>query len=728
MYSDTCVIISPKHFATKAYAELIASMYDMDMYTTQEAACLSLSRYTRFILGADPDTFLASYIRYKYPKTTMGIVAPYDGVLLAKQIDALASKKIAKLIVPTEKAKRGLSSVSSDILVLPPVTQSLYSTLVVGLSIHDPNWLGVIGQFKKEEQFGILAPVEAAILDMLGKFPLSFGMITPKTLYRAILQSDRVIVGEQQEVQYVRNIAALYGKAVYTTSEFANSGSVEEEARSKKVNWNSLVPSKKAPHSAVLSIGTSLKPLTKLLIKFPTRNRPDKFYRILHDYFRFLSGRNQVHFLVNIDVDDKDMPPKEVNKKLKKLLQVAPKGTSYDIHVGNSRTKVEAINIGMDDVTFEYDVVLLASDDMFPVMQGYDDYILQCMENYFPDTDGVTWFNDGYVGNRLNTLVCMGKAYYDRFDYIYHPTYKSLWCDNEFMCVSGMQARHAYIDNIIIRHEHPANTGEVKMDSLYNKNDKHYHVDRGVFESRKDSNFDCKPRKVLSILIPTLVNRRDMRVALVAKLVQQAKTVAVEDTIEILLDEDRGEKTIGDKRTSLIQRASGEYIMFIDDDDDVADNYVESIVAACSNGLYDVVSFGGLVLNQDGTAKAFVHSLRYSEYSEDKKLYYRPPNHLNAVKRSIAEKFTFSSKNYGEDTDYAMYLAENKLLKSEKFLPYTLYQYRINPTGTCATEGVPEQPHVPATQRYIKGPVKMESSGGTRKSASRKRKRTRREV
>ena len=49
----------------------------------------------------------------------------------------------------------------------------------------------------------------------------------------------------------------------------------------------------------------------------------------------------------------------------------------------------------------------------------------------YPDTDGVLWFNDGFQGNRLNTLCILGKKYYERFNYIYHPDYISLYCDEE---------------------------------------------------------------------------------------------------------------------------------------------------------------------------------------------------------------------------------------------------------------------------------------------------------
>jgi hypothetical protein len=40
------------------------------------------------------------------------------------------------------------------------------------------------------------------------------------------------------------------------------------------------------------------------------------------------------------------------------------------------------------------------------------------MTKLYPDTDGVLWFNEGYLGMQNNTLSIMGKKYYDRFRFI----------------------------------------------------------------------------------------------------------------------------------------------------------------------------------------------------------------------------------------------------------------------------------------------------------------------
>ena len=131
---------------------------------------------------------------------------------------------------------------------------------------------------------------------------------------------------------------------------------------------------------------------------------------------------------------EKDCTLENVKFKNCKFLNCQFKNVEF--FYGNSKSKIEAVNADMDKVG-DWDVLLLASDDMIPQVKNYDEIIIQKMNEFFPDTDGVLWFNDG---NRkdLNTLCILGKKYYNRLNYIYYPEYKSTWCDNEFTDVGNI--------------------------------------------------------------------------------------------------------------------------------------------------------------------------------------------------------------------------------------------------------------------------------------------------
>ena len=221
----------------------------------------------------------------------------------------------------------------------------------------------------------------------------------------------------------------------------------------------------------------------KILIKFPTRNRPAQFFKVLDMYYSMLSDIDNTEFCISIDEDDIVMNNDTILDKLDSYRNLI-------WYVGNNTSKIEAINSDMEDFQ-DFDIILLASDDMIPQVMGYDDIIRQNMEKYYPDTDGILWFYDGKRKN-LNTLCILGKKYYDRFGYIYHPSYKSFYCDDEFTQVGNILKKQTFIDNVIIEHRHPDNTLGLDTDELYIKNSKYYPIDHKMFQIRKKNKFGLK--------------------------------------------------------------------------------------------------------------------------------------------------------------------------------------------------------------------------------------------
>jgi hypothetical protein len=218
----------------------------------------------------------------------------------------------------------------------------------------------------------------------------------------------------------------------------------------------------------------------KLLIKFPTRGRKSKFFEVLYEYIDLLDDVNNTYFLITLDKDDKEMYNQDTIDKLKKI-----KNLSY--FFGKSENKVSAINRDLKS-NDNWDILLLASDDMIPQIKGYDSVIRDNMTTHFPDTDGVLWFNDG---NRkdLNTLSILGKKYYQRFNYIYNPEYKSTWCDNEFTQVANILKKQIFIDQVIIKHEHP-DWGFGVRDEIHRQNlDNEFH-DKSVYLKNSAINFN----------------------------------------------------------------------------------------------------------------------------------------------------------------------------------------------------------------------------------------------
>ena len=217
---------------------------------------------------------------------------------------------------------------------------------------------------------------------------------------------------------------------------------------------------------------------SKILIKFPTRERPEKFFHYLDKYYHLMVSDNY-KFIISCDTDDTTMNNTTVKKKLKSY-------RNLEVFFNNNKSKIEAINNDLKNQDF--DILLLASDDMEPVIQGYDVLIKNIFINFFPDYDGVLWQNDGFQKNNLNTLCILGKKYYDRFNYIYHPSYKSLYCDTEFTMVSMKLNKAKYIDMQLILHKQYSIIKE-EPDKLYLRNDNLKNIDEQNFNIRYQKNF-----------------------------------------------------------------------------------------------------------------------------------------------------------------------------------------------------------------------------------------------
>jgi hypothetical protein len=388
--------------------------------------------------------------------------------------------------------------------------------------------------------------------------------------------------------------------------------------------------------------------MSKILIKFPTRARHDKFHSVLQKYIDFASSLENIQIIVSVDDDDEPERYKSLH-------------TCVKIVVGKHSTKIDAINRDMPDPS-EFDILLLASDDMIPIKKGYDTIIREKMSEYFPDGDGVLFFNDKYRIYKINTLVICGSKYYQRFNYIYYPEYISLFCDNEFMDEANKLGRQIYFHDVIIQHEHPQNNVNIPLDRQYITNINNYNkTDKELYYKRRIT-YD------ISILICTIPSRISLFVKLLNRINILKRTTKL--LVEILFDDDTT-ITVGEKRNKLVLRSNGTYCCFVDDDDDITDDYFSVIE---ESGLtYDCISLNGKLFVDGKYHLPFYHSMQYKQWTEDNKGYYRSPNHLNPIKTSIVKQITFPDISEEEDHSFSKKLVKSGLIQTE--FQHTKIQY-----------------------------------------------------
>ena len=217
----------------------------------------------------------------------------------------------------------------------------------------------------------------------------------------------------------------------------------------------------------------------KLLFKYTTRSRPDLFERGLLSIINNISNRNY-HILVSVDIDDRSMDG---------MINVWRSTQNITFIAGNSLNKIDAINRDINNFSYAWDVLINMSDDMVFKVKGFDAYITQPFKNLetteIKNLDKCLHFPDGNR-NDLITLAVMGRTYYERFNYIYHPDYKSLWCDNEMTDVARELGCYEYIPVQIIEHLHPAylKHGAV-FDEQYSKTESYMAEDGITYQRRK---------------------------------------------------------------------------------------------------------------------------------------------------------------------------------------------------------------------------------------------------
>jgi hypothetical protein len=418
----------------------------------------------------------------------------------------------------------------------------------------------------------------------------------------------------------------------------------------------------------------------KLLIKFPTRGRPDKFFNVLDLYINKAQNLDKIAFLITLDTDDITMNNSSVVSRLKQY-QSKVKLLYF---FGDSKTKIQAINADLEKVS-GWDILLLASDDMIPVVQGYDYIIRKDMNDHFRDFDGVLWYNDGGQNN-INTLSILGKKYYDRFGYIYHPDYISLWCDNEFTEVSKKLNKVYQSEQVIIEHQHPVYQ-KTNYDSLYVKNESYYNIDQQTYKRRESKNFfleEILSQKLFSVLITSIPKRLDHLKVIINKLENQISKNNLDKQVEILSIVDNCQRTVGLKRQNLLDISVGKFIAYLDDDDNISDNYIEKIVESIKlNPTVDVISFNQEAKINQYNPVIVYFGLQYenTEFIPNTPIY-RKPFHMCAWNTKIAKQVKFKDISLTEDWCWIESLC--KIAKTEHHINEILHYYVFNNDTTTS--------------------------------------------
>lgn len=185
---------------------------------------------------------------------------------------------------------------------------------------------------------------------------------------------------------------------------------------------------------------------------------------------------------------------------------------------------------------------------------------------------------------------------------------------------------------------------------------------------------------LLTIMLPTTIDRRDTFLPLLDEIKRQIKENKYEDIVEVIINEDNKEISIGKKRQELLQAASGKWVVGIDSDDWISDDYLENIVSSLK--LNPSIDHIGFIENCDinGEESKSIFSIRYKKWGENIDGYdhIRCANPKSVILREKALKVGFEDSRFGEDQVFSE--AVTSLLSSEIFIEKPLYFYRYKTT------------------------------------------------
>ncbi|WKW86002.1 glycosyltransferase [Gordonia Phage JonJames] len=209
----------------------------------------------------------------------------------------------------------------------------------------------------------------------------------------------------------------------------------------------------------------------------------------------------------------------------------------------------------------------------------------------------------------------------------------------------------------------------------------------------------------LSILVCSVHTRyRTFALTIQDQLWGQYESLSADDQsmVEIVILTDSKSTMLGEKRNIMVEIAQGDYVVFVDDDDRIAPDYIDTLLQAIKEnpGIDDIVFLAQVSIN-GGKPKICRYSTLYNEDHNTSTEYHRLPNHICCIRRDHALAVKFPSIPYGEDSGWSKEL--HSRLVHECQIDRVLYYYDYNASTSETQEHKPARSRRPV--RPVRGPI-----------------------
>lgn len=170
-------------------------------------------------------------------------------------------------------------------------------------------------------------------------------------------------------------------------------------------------------------------------------------------------------------------------------------------------------------------------------------------------------------------------------------------------------------------------------------------------------------------MIPSIAHRTDMLRDLLAELYRQYLP-----GLGVIVYRDNREALYGPKCQRLYDASQADYVSMLDDDDWVAEDYVESVMEALTDRP-DYVGYKILYTEFGEPQIPIFHSLKYGGWINTPQALYRDICHKNPMRRDLAIQAPWEGDG-GADITWAFTLRQLGQVKTEVFIDREMYHYR----------------------------------------------------
>ena len=193
----------------------------------------------------------------------------------------------------------------------------------------------------------------------------------------------------------------------------------------------------------------------------------------------------------------------------------------------------------------------------------------------------------------------------------------------------------------------------------------------------------------LSILVATVPSRlTTFYPRIMTELLRQTENYP---EVEIIGLFDNKKRTIGQKRQDLLNLARGKYLVFIDDDDRISEDYIKTIMGALNqNPETDCVVFDCICKVNGGRDKLCKYGIEF-EYGDilGGAEWRGKPAHTMVYKSSIAKRHSYNNMNHGEDVNWVVRACVD--IKQQTRINKVLYHYDAEYNTTSETTGLSDE-------------------------------------